>query len=342
MRIRKYRGQSVEGLMRRIKRDLGSEVELLDTTSVRGRGILGLFRPREIQMTVAFEEGTNGTPGASRPEARPREREPMLRSEEEQTVPGKATAQAAGVADLLVERGVPPDAASVLARRLGRGEGAAAEVAWLRAVPIAPPREKGDQRIVALVGPTGTGKTTTCAKLAARMSLGRGLRVGLMTLDTYRIGAVEQLRKYARIMKMSLEVVFGPEEMRGALRRLGHCEVILIDTAGHSPRDRGHMTRLEELLRTANPHEIHLVMSAGTDAADARSIIRSYRPTGYNRLLLTKVDETRWPGRVISFARDAGVPLSYVCTGQEVPDDLGPASETLTRILLEGTAADDT
>ncbi len=344
MRIKKYRGQSVNDLMRRIKSDLGPEVALLETASVRQRGILGLFRPPEIQMTVAFEESGNGGAGpsvAAVAAAHDTDRLPTPREGSGQP-PGTTGEGVSTVVHLLVERGVPEDAASVLARKYQGGAPTGAEVPWLRQVGIAPTGEPGDPRIVALVGPTGTGKTTTCAKLAARMALGRGLRVGLMTLDTYRIGAVEQLRKYARIMEMSLEVVMGPEEMQGALRRLAHSEVILVDTAGHSPRDDEHMARLEELVRASGAHEIHLVLSAATDTSDACSIIRSYRPTGYNRLLLTKVDETRQPGRVISFARDAGVPLSYVCTGQRVPDDLGPASETLARILLEGTASNDT
>ncbi|MFO8059396.1 MAG: GTPase, partial [Bacillota bacterium] len=194
----------------------------------------------------------------------------------------------------------------------------------------------GGQKVIALVGPTGAGKTTTCAKLAARMALGEGVRVGLLTQDTYRIGAVEQLRKYARILEMDLEVVFTPGEMGPALRRLGDSQVVLIDTAGHNPRDRRWMERLREFLAAAAADEVHLVLSAATATEDARAVMAHYRKVAYNRLLLTKIDETDRPGRAVALARDAGVPLSYVCTGQEVPDDIGPASDVLSGLLLRG------
>ncbi len=129
------------------------------------------------------------------------------------------------------------------------------------------------------------------------MALGEGLRVGLITQDTYRIGAVEQLRKNARILGMDLEVVFAPEEIAGAMKRLGDSQAVLIDTAGHNPRDLGSMQRLGSFLAAAGTDEVHLVLSEGTAVEDARPILARYRKVAYNRLFLTKIDEINRPGR---------------------------------------------
>lgn len=339
MRIKKFRGKSVDGLLRLIKSEVGPDAELLETGSVREPGILGYFRPRQIQMTVAIED--HGEDLQKRPpvvrEKGPaaKERAPDVKeSSPGQDVPAALDALQEERSGRLVGRGVPRELAPILARKAAAKS--AEDIAWMRTVPIRPPRERDGRRVVALVGPTGAGKTTTCAKLAARMALGEGLRVGLITQDTYRIGAVEQLRKYARILGMDLEVVFAPEEIDGAMKRLGDSQVVLIDTAGHNPRDLGSMERLGSFLAAAGTDEVHLVLSAGTAVEDAQSILARYRKAAYNRLLLTKIDETDRPGRVIAFAEEAGVPLSYVCTGQEVPNDIGPASEVLSGVLLEG------
>ncbi len=365
MRIKRYRGNSVRGLLQRIKRDLGSNVQVLETRNVRRGGLLGLLRPRQVEIAVAFEEerdadrasstlpaageslatgqgstgdsaneyadALDGAGRASSPHGYDasegvRTSAPVV--DEERVEGGSRCAQ------LLRERGVPGDTAQVLAGRLNNGRHLD-DFAWMRSMPISPPDEERT-RIVALVGPTGGGKTTTCAKLAARMSLSRGYRVGLITSDTYRIGAVEQLRKYSRILNSQFEVVFKPEEMSGALRRLAGTDIVFIDTAGHNPRDEQQRQRLASFLQTAQPDEIHLVLDSGVDADDGRDVLDKYRGIGFNRLLLTKLDETGRPGRAIALADAAGVPLSYICYGQEVPDDVGLASEILSETLLEG------
>ena len=129
-------------------------------------------------------------------------------------------------------------------------------------IPVAPPIRAvvGTRRVIALVGPTGVGKTTTVAKLAANFKLAHGVRVGLITVDTYRIAAVEQLKTYAEIIDLPLAVVNDPVEMPRALDELGAVDIVFIDTAGRSPRDEVKIRELAEFLLQARPDEVHLVL----------------------------------------------------------------------------------
>ncbi|MAT72616.1 MAG: flagellar biosynthesis protein FlhF [Planctomycetaceae bacterium] len=183
----------------------------------------------------------------------------------------------------------------------------------------------GQTRVVAMVGPTGVGKTTTIAKLAANMRLREGRRVGLITVDTYRIAAVEQLRTYADIIDLPLEVVGTPREMREAVARLQGYDVVFIDTAGRSPRDDVQIRELRSLLAEAQPDEVHLVLSATSSGRSLASAVRQFAPAEVTHLLVTKLDEVEAPGGVLQLARKTSAPLSYVTHGQHVPDDIAVA-----------------
>ncbi|MEM6332699.1 MAG: flagellar biosynthesis protein FlhF [Planctomycetota bacterium] len=179
---------------------------------------------------------------------------------------------------------------------------------------------------IALVGPTGVGKTTTVAKLAAGFKLNEGKRVGLITIDTYRIAAVHQLRTYAEIIDVPLEVVKSSAEMREAVAKLRDCDVILIDTAGRAPKDRGKLEGLNELLAPARAHETHLVLSSAASRSSMDDAMRRFEMLGYDRMIFTKLDEAVTVGVVLDVMREANHRLSYVTTGQEVPHRIEPAT----------------
>lgn len=194
----------------------------------------------------------------------------------------------------------------------------------------------GVRTVVALVGPTGVGKTTTLAKLAANFKLRDGIRVGLVTVDTYRVAAVEQLRTYAELIDLPMHVVSSPRDMRHALHELAGMDLVLIDTAGRSPRDEVKIQELQEYLVEANVDQVHLVLSLVSGARSLEHAAEKFRAVGVTSLLLTKLDEAAGAGAILSAAKRIELPISYLTTGQDVPDDIEAASTPhLSRLILE-------
>lgn len=194
---------------------------------------------------------------------------------------------------------------------------------------------------IALVGPTGVGKTTTLAKLAASFKLKAGRRVGLITSDTYRIAAVDQLRTYANIIGLPLQVALTPADMRQAIHSLNDCEVILVDTAGRSQKDAMRIAELRQFIEAAHPHEVHMVLSATAGEKVLASEAEAFGRVGVNKLILTKMDEAASLGGVMNLLRLLGKPVSFITTGQEVPDHLEPAqSHRLAELMLGGPVHD--
>lgn len=191
---------------------------------------------------------------------------------------------------------------------------------------------------VALVGPTGVGKTTTVAKLAAAYKLRQGKRVGLITSDTYRIAAVDQLRTYASIIGLPLKVVLTPQETAAAWNTLAHeCDVILIDSAGRSQHDSSRIDELRRFVDAVRPHETHLVLAATTGPGVMTHQARKFQPLGPSRVILSKLDEAVLLGPLVGALHRVGLRLSYLTTGQEVPDHIELASaDRLARALLAG------
>lgn len=230
--------------------------------------------------------------------------------------------------------------------RLDRREAAAAamvrqELLRLQAVeagglgkpkPVAP--RAGVQRVVALVGPTGAGKTTTAAKLAAHLYLEQGWKVALITADTFRVGAQEQLGTYARLLGVPMDVAPTPIALERALARLGDYEVVLVDTSGRSHRDTARMADLRAFLAAipadgpaerAGGREVHLVLPATMRRAEAEAVAAAYRSLGADRLILTKCDECEHMAEALQAVAALGLPLSYFTAGQRVPEDLAVA-----------------
>jgi len=191
-----------------------------------------------------------------------------------------------------------------------------------------PPLPVGDgPRIIVLIGPTGVGKTTTIAKLASRAKVHQRRKVGLITLDTFRIGAVDQLKQYAEIFKVPVQVVRDPAELEKAVaasRKAGD-ELVFIDSAGRSHRDELKMSELREFLAVIPEAEVHLVLSTTTHPSTVQSIADRFAPIGFDRVILTKLDESVSIGPVVGALVDIGRPVSFITDGQNVPKDIVPA-----------------
>ncbi|HBE80492.1 MAG TPA: flagellar biosynthesis protein FlhF [Firmicutes bacterium] len=181
---------------------------------------------------------------------------------------------------------------------------------------------QGEQQIMALIGPTGVGKTTTIAKLAANYNLFEGKKVGLITIDTYRIAAVEHLKTYGDIINLPVEVVYTPSDLNQSFLNLHDCDLILIDTAGRSPHNQAMMDELKKFLSHSKIGLILLAISATTKYQDMVSIAENFSQIAYTHMVFTKLDETTCYGPIVSLAWKIRRPISYLTTGQNVPDDI--------------------
>jgi len=262
------------------------------------------------------------------------------------------------VREQLSRAGVTPQTANRLIRELGGVSGPAVSgqyetlahqplPAWGKLVerlgqtipfpgPLEPPRTGCFK--LALVGPTGVGKTTTLAKLAADFHLRQGLRVGLITLDTFRVGAIDQLQAYAQILELPLRVVANAREMAQAIDDLAECDLVMIDTLGRSPRDRSRIQDMQPILAAAQLDHVLLTLSATSETAALRRALQAFRPLGSEiplSLIVTKVDEVHNLAHLYPVLSEADLPWRYWTNGQSVPEDLGVADPDVVAWFLD-------
>jgi len=215
-----------------------------------------------------------------------------------------------------------------------------AAVGWIgEKIEVDPPLRfagKGS-RIVIIVGPTGVGKTTTIAKLAAIYGLGDGRtpprNVRIITIDNYRIAAKQQIETYAEIMRIPVSLVESAADLSKSLALYQDTDLILVDTIGRSPRDLAKLAEMKEILSTCGSQAVvYLALAATTKASDTEEILRQFEPFGYRAIILTKLDETMRIGNIVSCLARHRKPVAYLCDGQGVPQDLEEA--TVVRLLM--------
>ncbi len=351
--VQTFRAPDSAAALAAVKRALGPEAVILGTRSVEG----GLFRRSEVEITAALGpvseksiRGDGEIEPRRRPPAHPLPAPPaddpmadevrlLRRSVEEAR---RALATVTREARVGRELQLPPAAAAVYARMLGRGVepllaeelirqamataapdrilDAVKDLVGERLIPCRAPWLHQDRHVIALVGPTGVGKTTTLAKIAARAILEARKRVALVTVDIYRIGATDQLARYGEIMGVPVLVARDRTELAAALDRVKTADLVLVDTAGRStPED---VARQAALVRAIPRIQLHLVVSAATGAIELGAVADRYRSLAPDRLLVSKVDEAAGPGGILSAAVRVGRPIACVANGQRVPEDL--------------------
>ena len=180
-------------------------------------------------------------------------------------------------------------------------------------------------RVIALVGPTGVGKTTTIAKLAAIQKLVKRADVGIISADTFRIGAIEQLRTFAIIADIPMEVAYRPADIGPALKKFSGKDIVFIDTVGRNQRSKKDLAELKKFVEAAKPDEIHLVLSASTGGKTLADVVEKFKILRPNHLIFSKVDEAVTFGPLFNIAQKQNLNISYLTTGQGVPDDILPA-----------------
>lgn len=182
--------------------------------------------------------------------------------------------------------------------------------------------KKNSPRIIALVGPTGVGKTTTTAKLAAMYALNRGNKVALITMDIFRVGAVEQLKTYSRIMGIPLEVASSPKELEKAVDKHSACDLIFIDTAGRSHKDKEKLDEMKNFLEDKIPMEVYLCLSATTKDRELEEVLNRFKIFQISKVVFTKIDECESVGNMVNLLMKDNLQIAYFTTGQRVPEDI--------------------
>ncbi|MDR7315973.1 flagellar biosynthesis protein FlhF [Brevibacillus nitrificans] len=185
-------------------------------------------------------------------------------------------------------------------------------------------------------GPTGVGKTTTIAKLAADSMLKEKRKIGFITADTYRMAAVEQLKTYANILNVPLEVVFQPKEMAAAMERLSDCDLIFVDTAGRNFRNDEYVQGIRQLVDHGTNSVNYLVLSLTSKYQDMKAIVQSFADVRNKQVIFTKADETQSFGNMLNVSQEMKLPFSYITTGQNVPDDIVVATPSLVSSMVVG------
>lgn len=207
---------------------------------------------------------------------------------------------------------------------------------------LKPVSSKGNPQIFAFMGPTGVGKTTTIAKLTADLSLNRGMDVGLITADTYRIAAIEQLKTYGDILGIDVAVAYKPEDLAQHLETHKNlCDIILVDTAGRSHKNKENLEELSEYLLISDKLEKFLVLSLTTKFEDMLDIVNTFSAICDFKIIFTKMDETSKLGNIANICYRTGKKLSYITFGQNVPDDIKTIAPNEVAMRLLGLGEDD-
>ena len=362
MIIKKYIVKDMNEAMARIRYDLGKEAIIISQKKVKRPGIRGFFMKKVIEVVATadkandslkddsanIKDGINTIKNIvkSAPSKNLKESENLAQEVHEMKdmlnkMAGDKKKKTPGIEEKirikLQDSDVNEECIKEIMKTLKENDDSINEFQKAKKVlesMASTSKGKMEGRII-LVGPTGVGKTTTIAKLAGMLSLGEKKKVGLITIDTYRIGAIEQLKTYADIMNIPFKVVMTIKEMENAIKSMKDMDAILIDTTGRNSKNTMQISELRAYIEKAKTDNIHLVVSATTKNKDLKSIIEGYKILNYSNVIVTKLDETTTFGSILNAIYLAKKPLSYVTLGQNVPDDIDYiTSSDISKLIL--------
>ncbi|MCI1943687.1 flagellar biosynthesis protein FlhF [Clostridium luticellarii] len=374
MIIKKYKANSMNEAITRIKYELGSEAVIISQRKIRKKGILGFFSKKILEVTAAVDnkkrednvnygirtikkivnagmkddlssgEKSAGTGNFYENNITRKNNEELIKEVQQMkgmlnkmmNSPygniGKSELQLKLESSDLNDKVIKKILSSINIMEDDRKDEEKLKEVVQNMIKV---DKKKLAHVAVLVGPTGVGKTTTIAKLAGRLALMEKKKIGLITIDTYRIGAVEQLRTYADIMNIPFKVVFTIKDMEKATEDMKNCDTILIDTTGRNSKNKMQISELRAFIDKVKTDNIHLVISCTTKDRDVDAIVNGYKQLNYNNIIITKLDETCTYGSILNILQSAKKPISFVTTGQNVPEDIKTmSSEELTKLVL--------
>ena len=359
MKVKRYVANSLPDAMSRIRDDLGDRAVILDSKPIKQGGLWGLFGRQRFEVIAAVDHGVEGprlkqhrVERDSPQDGLKREIESIKQMMEQwmYTQQNDLPRPFAAVETHLKRQHVTDDVIASLFRnvqpRIRDIQNAdekeiyslvAGEIRERFEARVGTPLSVGSgPKTIYLIGPTGVGKTTTIAKMAAVYVLEQGLSVGLIAADTFRIAAVKQLKTYADILNVPIHVAHDPNEMKEAKEKLSHCDVVLVDTAGRNYRQKMNVSELFAYIQHSDQAAIHLVLSLTMRDEDIDAVLESVSSIPVTHLLLTKADETTSYGLMLNLVSKTPYKLGLITTGQNVPDDMVEAdADQLTQWIME-------
>ncbi len=360
MIVKRFLADNMQDAMRKISEEMGPEAVILEQKFVRRKGITGYFKKKQVQVVAAYDpyrpiSQDSNKENAQKAEATPAHKEEGTFGSEQAkqlleikelvkqlTEKSRIAAEAEPRYSLEVQRIykslVERDVSEELAKEIADKAQAitAQKVLDARAVarqlvldrlgePYPLKLKKLEQNVLLFAGSTGAGKTTTVAKLAGMLKFTANLRVGIVNTDTYRIGAMEHIRIFADLMEIPLIMAYSEEDVETAIKTLADRDVVLVDTAGKSARDREYQKELGGLIKLTKASEVFLVLSVSTSKKSCKELIENYSFIEDYKLIITKLDEIEFPGNVLNIVEYSKKRLAYVTVGQNVPEDIREA-----------------
>lgn len=374
MKVKKYRAPTMPEVMKQVRNELGAEAVILNSKEINKGGFLGMFKKKSIEVVAAIDpEPTRDAEQTYK--AQTMQRTPDNSSEEKQTdqsqnvyeelqelkklMKTQSTSSPLvypGVLQKLYNHLIHQEVSETLATRLidplvehyyiakGNIDIATAKE-WVKErlsseledIPFG--GVDFSKKYIHLVGPTGVGKTTSLAKIAAEGVLSHHKRVAFITTDTFRIAAIDQLKTYAKILDVPIEVAYNLDDYKKAKERLSDYDIVLVDTAGRNFKDEKYVQELKETVDFEEELETYLVLSITSKAKDIEEIYKQFKSVPIKRLIFTKVDETSHYGAMINIMMKYNIGVAYLTDGQNVPDDIREASpQTIVRKVVGGLA----
>lgn len=342
MKIKKFYGTSAHEAMLKMKKELGPDALILNTKTIRKKGLFGLFKKPKIEITAAYEEKdifhiNNPNDNLNKINKELENLKKMMAEISSNVVAVKESEVHENLEFFrgkLIENGVNYYIATSILKGLGEQINLEdkdekdirniVKYTLMEYLGDAKPLDlsKTNQKIIFFIGPTGVGKTTTLAKIAAQLVMENQYNVGLITSDTYRIAAVEQLKTYSDILKLPLEIIYDEKDMFKALVNFREKDIILVDTAGKNHKDVNEKDEILNIMKSIKNKETYLVISGTTNYNTLKSIIDHYDFIEDYSIIFTKIDEADGYGNILNAKFLTKKPISYITTGQNVPDDI--------------------
>ncbi|WDV47712.1 flagellar biosynthesis protein FlhF [Clostridiaceae bacterium M8S5] len=366
MRIRRFIGSTTKEAMNKVKLELGSEAVILHERKIKKKGLFSLFKKPFVEVVVAIDEKGKKkktqhkvadvqTKIVSEKNELNKEIKELRDSINQMMKQMNKESQKVELPESLLlyynymmDKGVNDNVAFEILKDINtrinitnkNDEQIKKIVEYELKEHFGAPKPielNGETKTIFFVGPTGVGKTTTIAKIAADYAFNQNKDVGVISADTYRIAAVEQIKTYCEIMNLPLKVVYQKDDIYESLASYKDKDIIFVDTAGRSHKDTNKIDETMSLIREVKNKEIYLVLSSTTSLSTVKSIIKTYKNFGEYKLIFTKLDECENPGVILNTKYLTNNPLSYVTTGQNVPEDIQLADvTTLVNTMIGG------